>query len=119
MRKLVNGAEAVIRSALDPAPFVPAATTVLEPRVEFAASYERIEVVATGVNPLERSTIGDAMSITPLAFCPMPSVTAKTRLSANDDVGSTIALPVTFALNNPLIISSFVLFPSAMSRDRL
>src|SRR5712691_10353615 len=92
-RSFVNGAESVIRSVLEPAGFVPEATTVLAPSHVSCVSKELGEELAAGrrMEP-ELACMGDAMSITPVSgVAPSLRVTVKTLWSLKGDDLSTIA----------------------------
>src|SRR5712691_2623546 len=98
-RLFVNGAESVISTVLEPAAFVPEATTVLAPSLESCASEELAEEVAAGrrMEPVP-IFIGDAMSITPVSgVAPSFRVTMKTLWSLKGEDLSTIAAPETVA----------------------
>ena len=83
----MKGAESVIRTVLEPATFVPVATTVLAPSRESSASKELAEEVATGrrTEP-ELACMGDAISITPVSVvAPSLRVTVKILWSLKGD----------------------------------
>ena len=95
----MKGAESVISTVLEPAAFVPEATTVLAAMRESCVSKESAEELAAGrrTEP-ELACMGDAMSIIPVSgVAASLRVTVKTLWSLKGDDLSTIAAPETVA----------------------